>query len=72
MLALRVQALLKVICTSFSGKYNLTIEIANHQAVNYFQIAEAPVFDKNVLYTETCANKSRCLGVNPVLWELCR
>lgn len=40
----KVQALFKVDPTSFFGKYNLTVEIANHQAVNYFQIAEAPVF----------------------------
>lgn len=26
------------------SKYNLTIEIVNHPVVNYFEIAEAPVF----------------------------
>lgn len=40
----KVQAPFKLDCTSFLGKYNLTIEIANHQAVSYFQIAEAQVF----------------------------
>lgn len=40
----KVQALFKVDHTSFLGKYNLTVEIANCQAVNYFQMAQAPVF----------------------------
>jgi len=44
MMALEVRALFKVDRTSFLGKYSLTREIANHQAVSYFQIAEAPVF----------------------------
>lgn len=38
----KVQALCKVDCTSFLGKYNLSIGVANHQPVNCFQIAETP------------------------------